>query len=261
MRYGKLQLVREIGRGAVARVFLASDGSVVKAVKLVPPAHRVRAERELAIGRGLDHPHLNPVEEGLELAGSPGVSMPFVPGVRLDRYLAARPERDVFLGVVHGVLAGLSYLHGLGIVHRDVKPDNILVDREGHARLLDFDLSIRLGGRDGDRGRGGVAGTPAYLSPEQARGAAPSPSDDLYAAGILLYWGLTGQVPFTGTVSEVIEAHRTEEPPPPSTLDPTLAPFDDVVRRLLAKDAAARPASAAEAAAALARLARRPPVQ
>ncbi len=247
-RFGDgFQVLREIGRGALARVYLASDGTQVKAVKLVPPEHGERAERELDIGRDLHHPHLNPVEEGIVLAGSPGVIMPFVPGVRLGRYLAASPGRDAFLDVLQGVLEGLAHLHAMGVVHRDVKPENILVDRAGHARLLDFDLAVRLG----DPQPRAVAGTVAYLSPEQSRGEAPTPAADLYGAGILLYWGLTGQVPFTGSVAEVIEAHRSEEPPPPSSVDPALAPFDGLLRDLLAKSASARSAGAREVGAAL----------
>jgi serine/threonine protein kinase len=242
------QVLREIGRGAVAWVFLASDGRAVKALKLFPPEHRGRATRELDVGHGLEHPHLNPVEALVEVAGYPGVVMPLVPGVRLGGWLRARPGRSPFIDTMMGVLDGLDSLHGSGVVHRDVKPENILVEGSGHARLLDYDLSVRVGEARETRA---VAGTVAYLSPEQTRAQAVTPASDLYAVGILLYWGLTGQVPFTGSVQEVIEAHRSEPPVAASRLDAGLAPFDVLLRRLLAKDAAARYQRAGEVAQAL----------
>lgn len=246
-----LQVLREIGKGALARVYLASDGRVVKALKLFPVEHRARAERELDIGGSIDHPHLNPVEAGVELEGFPGVLMPFVPGERLGSWLAAGAERRAFLATMRGVLEGLDYLHGQGVVHRDVKPENILVEHGGHARLVDFDLSVRLGGADE---RPALAGTVAYLSPEQTRGRPVAPASDLYAVGIILYRGLTGEVPFTGTVAEVIDAHRQDAPRPASSIDSSLAPYEPLLDRLLAKDLRARYGTAAEVLAALAGL-------
>jgi len=251
-RFGMgLQVLREIGKGALARVYLVSDGHVVKAVKLFPPTHRERAERELSIGRGLDHPHLNPVEDGVELAGFPGVLMPFAPGERLGAWLAAPLERGAFLGTMRGVLEGLRYLHDHGIVHRDVKPENILVERGGHARLVDFDLSVRVGE---PQPRPTLAGTVAYFSPEQARGRPVTPGSDLYAVGVILYRGLTGQVPFTGSVAEVLGAHRDDAPIPASSIDAGLAPFEPLLERLLAKDPDARFRGAGEVLEALERL-------
>ncbi|HKI57657.1 MAG TPA: serine/threonine-protein kinase [Trueperaceae bacterium] len=243
-RFGDgLQVLREIGKGAVARVYLVSDGRLAKAAKLFPPEHRPRAERELAIGRALDHPHLNPVESQVEVGGYPGVLMPFVAGERLGRWLAAGPARAAFLRTMQGVVDGVRYLHDAGVVHRDIKPENILVGRGGHARLVDFDLAVRTGE---PKPRATLAGTVAYLSPEQARGEAVTPASDLYALGVILYWGLTGELPFTGTVGEVMAAHRRDAAPTASRLDPSLARFDPLLWRLLAKDPAERYASAAD---------------
>jgi serine/threonine protein kinase len=231
--FGGYQVIREIGQGAVARVFLASDGRRVKALKLFRPEHRMRAERELLYGRNLAHPNLNPVVDWLELAGRPGVIMPYVPGLRLSSWSPAAAEREWFLSAFSGVLAALAYLHDLGIVHRDVKPENILVDRQGHAVLVDYDLatSLEAGGKPV-----APAGTVAYLSPEQARGEPATAASDLYAAGIILYWGLTGQVPFTGTVEQVVRAHARSRPASPRRLDPSLARYEPLLERLLAKE-------------------------
>lgn len=226
-------MIRAIAQGAAAQVFLASDGHIIKAVKLYSPKHRIRAERELDIGFELDHPHLNPIEAAVEIGGCPGVIMPFVAGERLGRWFGRGYEHADFVGAFIGVLEALGYLHRRGIIHRDVKPENILVDRRGHARLLDYDLAVRI---EDDWGRRALAGTVAYLSPEQARGEPATIASDLYAAGVILYRGVTGEVPFTGTVEEVIEAHRSVDPRPLAAFDVALEPLEPVVASLLAKE-------------------------
>ncbi len=246
-RFGEFQLLRQLAKGASSRVFLASDGKVLKAVKLFLPEHRARAERELRVGQGLLHPHLNPVEAGLEIAGYPGVVMPFVPGKRLGSVLVQRRELTSFLATFRGLLLALGYLHARGVVHQDVKPENVLVDKGGHARLIDFDLAVRVG----TARRSGFAGTVAYLSPEQTAGEAVTPASDLYAAGIILYRALTGEVPFVGSVDEVMQAHRDRAPLPPSHFDRSLRPFDPLLDKLLAKAPAQRFTAAADVVEAL----------
>lgn len=231
-RFGDgFQLLREIARGASAHVYLASDGRRVRAVKVFPPGDEARADRELGFGGDLDHPNLNPVLARLVLGERPAVSMPFVAGRRLNAWLptAAFGER---LAAVDGLLAGLGHLHARGIVHRDVKPENLLVTREGRPVLIDYDLAMR---RDDPHERRTAAGTVAYLSPEQARGEPAEPASDLYAAGVLLYRVLTGEVPFAGSVEDVMEGHRSGTVRPPSSFDASLAPFDATLARLLGK--------------------------
>jgi eukaryotic-like serine/threonine-protein kinase len=246
-------VVREIGRGAVARVYLVSDGERVRALKLLPSGAEWRARHEHEIAHDLDHPHVNRVDAVVDVAGQPGVLMPFVPGRRLEvarRRSAGDPpghERDACLDTIEDLLSGLAYLHERGVVHRDVKPENVLVDGRGRARLIDFDLAARVG----SAGPASVAGTAAYVSPEQARGERAHPASDVYAAGILLYAAFTGEVPFTGSVAEVLEAHRVSPPRPPSSFDVALAPLDDLLARWLAKDPRERFESGAAALAAL----------
>jgi serine/threonine protein kinase len=247
------QLLREIARGARARVYLASDGRRTFAVKAFGLREEARAERELRFGGGLEHPNLNPVWSRLELAGHPAVTAPFVPGRRLSAWLATA-DRAERIAVIDGLLDGLGYLHARGIVHRDVKPENVLVTRDGVPVLIDYDLSMRTTDLDARRT---AAGTVAYLSPEQARGEPARPASDLYAAGVLLYRVLTGEVPFAGNVADVMEGHRSAEPPPPSAFDPALAAFDAPLARLLDKRPEARFDGADEARRALAEAAGR----
>ena len=241
-----LTILQNTAKGARSRIFLASDGKVVKAFKVFLPAYRHHAERELAIGEGLVHPHLNPVEGMVELEDYLGILMPFVSGQHLSEYFQA-PFAD-FIKMFQGILSAIGYLHDQEIIHRDIKPENIIVDRTGHARLLDFDLALRV--KEAQRYRS-VAGTLAYLSPEQAQGDSAKKTSDLYAAGIILYRALTGEVPFTGSATEVVRAHREELPQIPSSFNPDFQGFDNFFQRLLAKRQEERFQDATEVLAAL----------
>lgn len=244
VRFGSFQVLRQLARGALSRVFLVSDGRQAKAAKLFPLEHRRRAEQELAIGLGLRHPHINAVEAAIEIGGYPGILMNYVAGRRLGEW----PDGlEPFLDRWSELLEALGYLHALGIAHSDVKPENILISQRQGTLLIDFDLARRL-----DSPRQGFVGTVAFASPEQARGEAAMPASDLYAAGVILYRGLTSQVPFSGSVRDVLRAHGTAIPPPPSQFDPRLARYDALVMRLLAKQPEARYQQAAEVLEALA---------
>jgi serine/threonine-protein kinase len=161
--------------------------------------------------------------------------------------------------VLRQLCGALAEAHALGLVHRDVKPANVMLCQLGGradvAKLLDFGLVVDVGGADPRLTQaGGILGTPAYLSPEQARGAEVGPASDLYALGATAYFILTGRPPFTGgSALALLHAHQASEPIPPSRLNPDVpADLEAVVLRLLAKDPAGRYASAAALDAALA---------
>lgn len=220
-------VIREIGRGALARVYLVSDGTSVRALKLLPVGRASRADHEHRVAHGLDHPCVGHVDARVDVDERPGVLMPFVAGRRL-MMAGGRARRDVdaYLAAFGDLLDALAYLRARGVVHRDVKPENVLVDRHGRARLIDFDLAVHVDERDHAPK---VAGTLAYLSPEQARGEPATYASDLYAAGVLLATALTGEVPVG------VEACLR-----PSEVDPGLRAADDLVAGLLATDPAAR---------------------
>lgn len=233
-----LQLIRLIGTGARARVFLASDGEQVRAVKVFPADSLSHAEREYDLGRDLDHPNLNPVLEVHSLQGLPVLLMPFVRGQVLSQWIRGSAGPEEFLRLLPGLVSALAYLAERGIVHRDLKPENLIVSSSGEVTLLDYDIATRPGSEEP---AARLVGTLAFLSPEQAGGQPVSPATDLYALGVLMYWGLCGEVPFSGEPAEVMAAHLQQLPAPVSRLQPDLAELDGLVMSLLAKSPEDRP--------------------
>lgn len=184
---------RLLGSGGQADVWLAHDLELNQpvAIKLFRPGldsvARERLRREVRLGRELSHPRLVRMFELIEASDRLGVAMEWVPGGTLaDRVSQGPLEIGEIVHVARELLEALAYLHDRGVLHRDVKPSNVLLDAGGHIRLADFGLA-RPEGDSGDLTRASVAvGTPGYMSPEQLRGLEPGPGADLYGLGVTL---------------------------------------------------------------------------
>ncbi len=230
--------LREIARGARSKVYLVAYEQQLYAAKLFLPKYADFAEQEYRFGHNLNHPNINAITKLIEIEGLKGVLMPFLEGQKLSDYYDLAIED--FLPLFVQVLDAIAYLHKQEVIHRDIKPENVVV-AEHKVKLLDFDLASTSSDTYKTTA---LAGTIAYLSPEEAQGKAASSSSDLYAAAVILYRALTGEVPFTGSIKEVMLAHKQQLPRSPSSIKPSLAPYDELMAKALAKQPEERFANA-----------------
>jgi eukaryotic-like serine/threonine-protein kinase len=246
----------------MSHVFAATETALGRSVvvKVLPPdlaagVSTERFKREIAVAARLQHPHIVPLLSAGEMDGVPYFTMPFVQGESLRVRLARRGELPVSesVRILREIASALAYAHEHGVVHRDIKPDNVLFSGDV-AMVADFGVAKALSAStNGDHGGvtslGVALGTPAYMAPEQAT-ADPTTDHraDVYAFGILAYEMLTGQPPFTGrNPSQLLAAHVTEVVEPISRRRPNLPPaLAALVMRCLEKRPADRPQSASE---------------
>lgn len=257
-----LELERELGRGLTGTVWRARDdaGRMV-AVKVLHrewadhPEMRERFEREARAAAVCTHPGVvAPIEIGALADGRPYIVMELVDGPSLEEVLALGPLSEARATELGGQLAdALAAVHRAGVVHRDVKPGNIRIGRDGRARLLDFGVARQVDVDEPRLTQGGLTvGTPHYMAPEQCTGEVVTGRSDVYALGCVLYRMLTGTVPFEGVAVAVMLAHAAREPIAISDrADGAVSPaIERLVMRCLEKRAGDRP-DAAELADAL----------
>ena len=260
---GRYVIERELGRGGMATVYLAKDQQhdTLVAMKVLHPELAPlfageRFAREIRITAGLQHPNVVPVLDSGVSEGLPFYTMPFVDGESLATRLAREHQLpiDDALAIATTIADALAYAHERGFVHRDIKPQNILLSR-GHAMLADFGIARAMDSTGGERiTESGVAlGTAMYMSPEQGSGGQVDGRSDIYALGCVLYEMLAGAPPFTGPTPQAVLARHAIDPVPPiQTVRQTVGPtLERLLARALAKVPADRFSSAAELKAAL----------
>ncbi len=252
---GRYQLKGELGRGAMGVVYLASDPAIGRplAIKTIrirdidDPARqqklRERLFREARSAGVLSHPNIVTIYDTDEDDGVAYIAMALVNGPTLDRALSGRkpiPGQQMF-HLLRQCAAALDYAHTRGVVHRDVKPGNIMIDEDGSVKIADFGIAKSMTPGNTTETRS-VTGTPGYMSPEQVQGRSLDGRSDQFSLAVIAYEMLTGERPFQGEhLSTVVYRIVAEQPIESHRLNPTLTPqIDQVLRRALAKTPAGR---------------------
>ena len=247
-------LEREIGAGGMARVFLGRDEVLDRpvAVKILNPHHSgteigARFRREGRTAARLSHPNIVQVydagEDELEGREVSYIVMEYVPGGDLKAFIDEEGSlpSDELAGLGSAVASGLAHAHEKGVVHRDIKPHNILIDAYGRPKLTDFGIARALGATQATR-TGSYLGTALYSSPEQLRGEKVTPKSDVYSLGMSLYQAAVGKAPFGGTPIEVASQHVSREPDAPSALGVDLSDgVETLILDCVQKDPERRP--------------------
>lgn len=277
---GAYQLLDLLGRGGMGEVHLAFDTRLNRkvAIKLLPQecttdADRVRRfAQEARAASALNHPNILTIYDIGEAAGTHYIVTEYVEGETLRQRMTAAPHQQLslteVLAIAMQLCEALAAAHDAGIIHRDIKPDNVMVRRDGYVKVLDFGLAKLLQKDEGEGMKdelettphpspliphpstalGLVMGTPRYMSPEQARGEKVDARTDIFSLGVMLYEMSAGQTPFTGTTpGEMIAAILRDEPLPLTQLLPNVPPeVERILRQTLRKDRAVRYQTARE---------------
>jgi hypothetical protein len=247
--FGPYRIVATLGRGGMASVYRAHDPSLDRdvALKVLPPeflhdpSFAERFRQEARVAAKLEHAHVVPVHAfGIE-GGRPWMAQRLMPGGSLADQLKTGPLAPARVAAILSEIgSALDYAHAHGIVHRDVKPANVLLDDAGRAYLADFGIARLLEGSSVATATGLVQGTPSYMAPEQAMGERPGPAADVYALAVMAFECLTGRVPFTGTTPMAILMKHVSDPVPEVSSAEVAPPLAAALRRGLAKAPGAR---------------------
>ncbi len=253
----RFEIIEEIGQGGMGTVYKAYDSKIreVVALKLLKteiasdPEIIERFRNEIKLARQVSHRHVCRMYDLGEEWLSIYISMEFVPGEDLKSFIrrSGHLTEAKAVGLARQIAEGLAEAHRIGVVHRDLKPQNVMIDKDGNAKIMDFGIARSLHTR-GVTGTGVIIGTPEYMAPEQAEGRDVDHRVDLYALGAILFEMVTGRVPFEGTTPlSIVLKHRSEPPADPQTLNAQIsAGLSRIILKCLAKRREDRYASAAE---------------
>lgn len=260
-KIGRYEVKSELGRGGMATVYRAYDPNSGRevAIKVLPremlhdPQFRSRFEREIKLIASLEHPAIVPIYDAGEVNEQPYFVMRFMNGGSLSDVIEKGPiPIDDTARTIERIAQGLAYAHRKGVIHRDLKPDNILFDETGEPFISDFGVA-KLTESTSNLTGSGVIGTPAYMSPEQAQGTEIDLRSDVYGLGVIVYQMLTGHQPYSAdTPMGVVVKHITDPVPEILKVLPDLKPeVDSVIKAAMAKDKEQRFANTIELAKAL----------
>lgn len=249
---GRYRLVEQQGSGGMAVIYKATDLALGRtvAVKILRPSltndpeFLKRFRQEARNVANLSHPNIVTVHDVGQDGNTHYIVMEFIDGEDLKRLVRASAPftLDRALSIAIKICAGVGYAHRAGLVHADVKPQNVLVTESDQVKVTDFGIAQALTGTKPHERKRVVWGSPHYFSPEQAQGEAPTPASDVYAIGIVLFEMLTGRLPFVGAdQQELAMAHIRETPPDASGLNPNVpVHLDRILQKVMSKEPASR---------------------
>ena len=239
---GRYEVIEELGRGGMGKVYRVMDGKIEEevALKLLRPEIAsdmktiTRFKNELKFARKIIHKNVCRMYDLSEEGGAQYITMEYMRGEDLKSLIRRIGQftagKAIF--IARQVCEGLAEAHKLGVVHRDLKPQNIMIDREGNSHIMDFGIAHSIS-TEGITDSGVIIGTPHYMAPEQVEGKEIDKRTDIYALGVILFEMLTGMVPFEGDTPLVIAVkHKTEHPPDPRKLNPQIP---EEISRLILK--------------------------
>ena len=248
---GRYQVIEELGHGGMGRVYKVQDTDIKEkvALKLLRPEITLdkeaveRFSNELKLARRISHRNVCRMFDLGRAEGTTFITMEFVPGEDLKSFLHRSKQLNIgtAISIAKQVCEGLEEAHRLGVVHRDLKPGNIMIDKDGDAKIMDFGIARSLSGK-GITGAGVLIGTPEYMSPEQVEGKEVDQRSDIYSLGIILYEMVTGHVPFEGDTAFTIGVkHKSERPRNPRELNAQIPEdLSRLILQCLEKDKAKR---------------------
>jgi len=248
----RYQLQEPLGTGGMAMVYRAHDLMLERdvAIKILredyskDPAFRERFRQEAKAAANLSHPNIVTVHDFGYDTGRLFIVMEHIPGTDLKTILQRRGrfQTEEAISLIIQSCAGVGYAHRVGLVHCDIKPQNMLITPDKRLKVTDFGIARALSSIKPEEKTDVVWGSPQYFSPEQAAGLAPSPASDVYSLGVVFYEMLTGRLPFAAnSAEELARMHREDPPPSPRNFIPTLpAPLEQIAIKVLSKEPSAR---------------------